>query len=295
MGCELIETGKTPIMDLGLNTYQGFEGGLYPGGVNTRPATYEAEGVALATTVVPLGQDGLPIETGKIVMLSIGISNTKQEFKEFITLTNQLKSQNIVSKKIVQVNGAQGGQTLDIWVDPNSTVWTNVENSLSQKNATPEMVQVVWLKHAHKDAHLLGAFPTHVQTYKSELIQVLQNVKDKYPNVKLVYLSSRTRAYTDDINISPSPEPYCYEEGFAVKWVIEDKINGLLPNLPWLSWGPYLWIDGLIPRSDGKTWECNDVKQDDFTHPSDSGKIKVAEELKEIFLNDITSTPWFLF
>ena len=30
-------TGNTALIDLGTGTYQGFEGGLYPGGVNTPP------------------------------------------------------------------------------------------------------------------------------------------------------------------------------------------------------------------------------------------------------------------
>jgi hypothetical protein len=58
-----------------------------------------------------------------------------------------------------------------------------------------------------------------------------------------------------------NPEPDSYETGFAVKDVIAAQIAGE-PKLsyrgrsraPWLAWGPYLWADGLRPRSDGPTY-----------------------------------------
>lgn len=290
--CGLTSTGNIPIMDLGTGTYLGYEGGLYPNGLNTRPALYEAEGVAIAQTVEPLGTDGLPSSQGKIVMLALGMSNTKQEFQEFIKATGQLKSQNIVNKKVFQLNVAQGGVTVDEWADPNNSAWAFVDDKLTQRGLTPEQVQILWVKMAHNDAPVLGSFPTHAEIYKEELIDVLENIDVKYPNAKLVYISSRTRAYTDSV-LAVSPEPYSYEEGFAVKWVLEDKINGLLPDTPWVSWGPYLWIDGLNQRSDGYIWECVDTEED-FVHPSDSGELKISDMLVEHFLNDSTTAPWFL-
>jgi PKD domain len=61
-----------------------------------------------------------------------------------------------------------------------------------------------------------------------------------------------------------------------------------------LCWGPYLWADGTIPRSDGLTYLCSDVIPEDYTHPSDSGKAKVASELLAFFKADPTATSWFL-
>ena len=62
---------------------------------------------------------------------------------------------------------------------------------------------------------------------------------------------------------------------------------------PWLSWGPYLWADGPIPRSDRFNWLCSDL-QNDFTHPSSTGIAKVASELLCFFKTDPTAVPWFL-
>ena len=75
-----------------------------------------------------------------------------------------------------------------------------------------------------------------------------------------------------------NPEPYAYESGFAVKWMVANQIAGDSLNFdpgqgpveaPWLSWGPYLWADGMEPRSDGLAWPC-EYFQSDGTHPNAS-------------------------
>ena len=66
----------TPLTDLGSAQYLGFAGGLYPNGKNEPPSAYEQAGVALGATVQPLDRDGKPSPSGKIAMISIGMSNT---------------------------------------------------------------------------------------------------------------------------------------------------------------------------------------------------------------------------
>src|SRR5206468_1021451 len=61
---------------------------------------------------------------------------------------------------------------------------------------------------------------------------------------------------------------------------------------PWLAWGPYLWADGLTPRSDGLTWQCADL-QSDGTHPSSSGASKVAQMLLSFFQTDPVASRWY--
>ncbi|MFZ2490108.1 MAG: hypothetical protein WA208_01355, partial [Thermoanaerobaculia bacterium] len=68
-----------PMTDLGTQTYLGFPGGLYPEG-NAMPLEHRLGGLAQAALVRPLDRDGNPDPAGKIVMLSIGMSNTTQEF-----------------------------------------------------------------------------------------------------------------------------------------------------------------------------------------------------------------------
>ena len=70
----------TPLNDLGAGTYLGFEGGLYENGTNQPPADHLSVGLARKALVRPLDTNGSPSATGKIVLLSIGMSNTTQEF-----------------------------------------------------------------------------------------------------------------------------------------------------------------------------------------------------------------------
>src|SRR5918996_2257455 len=71
-------TERVPLPEL-TGTYFGFGGGLYPGG-NSVPAAHAARGLVDAAAIAPRDADGNPAPDGKYVLLSIGMSNTTQEF-----------------------------------------------------------------------------------------------------------------------------------------------------------------------------------------------------------------------
>src|SRR4051812_1340256 len=71
----------TPLNDLGTGLYLGqYQGGLYPRGSNEPSPAHAAAGVARAAAIGPLDTQGQPNPNGKFVFLSIGMSNTTQEF-----------------------------------------------------------------------------------------------------------------------------------------------------------------------------------------------------------------------
>src|SRR5260221_218801 len=80
--CTLTNTDRTPLNDLGPGLYEGFAGGLYPNGTNTRPPAHEAAGLDIALNQIqPLDANGSnDVSNGKVVMISIGMSNTTDEF-----------------------------------------------------------------------------------------------------------------------------------------------------------------------------------------------------------------------
>jgi hypothetical protein len=292
-GCDRTSVGLTPLNDL-TGTYQGEPGGLYPGRSNVRPAGHEAAGRAIAQSIQPLDTEGRPDATGRYALVSVGMSNTTMEFSAFLQLARQDSSRN---PQLAIVDGAQGGQTAKLWSNPGCQCWGVLDQRLSDAHVSARQVVAAWLKEA--DAGPTNGWPRYAQDLRDEQITMLQILKARFPNLQLVYLSSRIYAGYALSNLNP--EPYAYESGLAVRWIIEEQLRGNpalafdgAAGAPWLSWGPYLWADGLRPRSDGLTWACSELSASDGTHPSSSGQAKVANLLLTFFQTDSTARWWYL-
>lgn len=288
-----------PLTELGTAKYQNFEGGFYPNGKNERPAEHEAAGLKLARQVQPLNASGKRDSNGKVVLLSVGMSNTSQSSQGFEA---ELRGSTKKHPQLQFVNGAQGGMTaaaIQSAADGRgATYWATVDQRLQQAGVTREQVQVVWIKQA--DAGPNSGFPKYAQTLQAELQLIVQLIAQRFPNCRLVYLSSRT--YGGYATTMLNPEPYAYESGFSVKWLIESQISGSAElnfdaakgpvKSPWLSWGPYLWANGSSPRADGFSYDVADFVADG-THQSPSGQRKVGMLMREFFESDSTTKSWF--
>lgn len=292
-------TKLTPLTDLGKKTYQGEQGGLYPGGRNVRPKSATQAGITIAKTIRPLNKAGKPdAEHGKIVWLSIGMSNTFMETKAFIDL---VKDRPEINPCIKFINGGFGSMAIDQINNPDTAYWDNiVKQRLIPQGLSPEQVQVIWFKTAQsgpedRDSTFMNYIPALADKY----ISVIRIIRQKFPNVKQIYLSPRI--YAGYAKYRLSPEPFAWYTGWAIKRVIEMQLNGdsrlrydgQASESPWLSWGPYLWANGSNPNSDGLRWDKDDLGPDG-THPSPTGSRKVADMLLEFFSNDPASAPWFL-
>jgi hypothetical protein len=244
-------TGLVPLNDLKTGNYKGQEGGLYPDGRNDRPAAHEQAGLRLARSIRPLDTQGQPAANGKVVMLSIGMSNTTQEFSTFKPIADADPAKN---PRLAIVDGAQGAMTANVVSKPESPsgkrYWSTVAQRLDAAGLTPAQVQVAWIKEA--DPAPAGSNFEYARTIEGEHRQIVQLLKQRFPNLTMCYLSSRI--YGGYATSALNPEPYAYESGFAVKWLIEKQLSGD-PELnfdpargvvkaPWLAWGPYLWADG---------------------------------------------------
>ena len=156
----------------------------------------------------------------------------------------------------------------------------------------------MWLKHAIARPAQIGDFPKHVTQLKDDTAEILRMLKRRFPNLKLAYLSSRS--YAGYAGTELNPEPFAYEGAFAVRGLIQDQINGIeslsyaTGKAPLLLWGPYLWADGEKGRKAGDLVYKREDYRDDGTHPSDSGRQKIAEQLVKFFTTDPTATGWFL-
>ena len=276
--CTKTSTSFVPLTDLRAGTFAGYRGGLYPAGRVAPSTAYLKKGLAAAKLVKPID--------GKIVLLSIGMSNTTQEWQAFMQLARTYAQRN---PAVTIVDGAQGGQDAEIVKDPGSRFWANVEQRLAQSGAGDAQVQAVWLKEAI--ARPTEQFPADAQRLRADLEAIVQILAQTFPNLRLVYVSSRT--YGGYASTALNPEPYAYDSGFAVKWTVGDRIDGHLKVRPWVGWGPYLWTNGTAGRADGLVWSCGDTVADG-THPSDTGRRKVAQMLLTFFTADPTAKSWFV-
>ena len=125
------------------------------------------------------------------------------------------------------------------------------------------------------------------------MVTILRKARERFPNLRIAYISSRI--YAGYASTPLNPEPYAYESAFVVRWLIQDQIKGnRMPKLPVLLWGPYLWADGEKGRKiDDLVWKPEDLGPDG-THPSDSGRRKVAELLLRFVKTDPTAKVWFV-
>lgn len=297
-------TPLVAITDLGTGMFEGYEGGLYPNGSNVRPASQDSYGVGLADGIVPLNSSGESDPSGVYVLLALGESTAQNEFNRFLPIANSDPAKN---KSLVIVNGAQGGATPNDFADINSYYWGMVLNNyLPQNGVTAKQVVVIWIEDT--DGIATGTFPSDVTTLQSEYESMMNNIYTLFPNIKMVYFSSRVYGgYSNGVGSPDNPEPYAYEVGWAVKWAIQDQLNGnsnlnYNPTLgpvvaPWMSWGTYYWSNGMLGRNDGLTWECADFAADG-THPTSDGgrlgQLKVAQQLLTWLKTDDTTIPWYL-
>lgn len=291
-------TGLIPLDQMSeTDRYKGQDGGLYGAGHNEPSAEQLQAAKKALAQVQRLDADGKPSPSGKIVLLSVGMSNTSQEFGRY---RHEIQGSKDKSPAVVVVDGAQGGKDAGTWTTNDSVVWQGVQQRLNEARVTSQQVQVIWLKQAIAGAGRFGEFPRSAEMLRDLVIQTIPLLKQHYPNLRVIYLSSRI--YAGYATTSLNPEPYAYEGAFAMRWVIQAQMQGD-PRLnansekgevkaPVLLWGPYLWADGITPRkSDRLTYEAADLGPDG-THPGPGGQEKVSKLLREFFTNDLNA-PWY--
>ena len=289
---------------------------LYEGG-NNPPADHLANGMAAAARIRPLDRNGNPSPSGKIIFLSLGMSNTTQEFcsannpapcDSWSFVGQALADPAVNHSTLVLVNGASGGQDAKTWDSPDDANYDRVrDHDLGAAGFSEAQVQVAWVKQA--DANPTKSLPDpNADAYQLEtlLANTMRAMRVRYPNLQIVYLSSRI--YAGYATSTLNPEPYAYESGLAVKWLVQAQVDqmrvaGMVVDSragvrypeasPWIAWGPYLWANGMEPRSDGLTWARSEFVSDG-THPAQPARQKVGKMLLDFLKSSPTSQAWFL-
>lgn len=312
------DSSMVPINDLATASYKGFQGGLYPNGQNEPPAMHHTAGISFGNAVEPLDVNGMPNPNGKYILMSIGMSNTTQEFcsqNSFLpcdawTFTGQAEADpEVNTSSLVIVNGSRGGRSAEDWVSPQDENYDRVKNDRIETLGLSEaQVQIIWVKVANPRPTIsLPDLASDAFWLEEQLGDIARALKVRYPNVKQIFISSRIYAgYAEGVS-KLNPEPYAYESAFSTKWAIEaqieqeagEGIDSRAGDLDydsvtgWLGWGPYLWANGATPRSDGLIWLPEDF-DDDFTHPGMEAERKVGAALLEFFKTSPYTQCWFV-
>ena len=279
-------TGMKPLCDMAASdSYKGEDGGLYGKGQNTPPEPLREAAMTELAKIQPLDGEGAPSKNGRIAFVSISMSNATQEFSYFKRIADADPGK---SPSVTIIDCAQGGQAMAEWVDPTGGPWQEADRRIANAGISPKQVEVAWIKLANKGPR--GDLQEHGRKLQSDTRAVIQNARARFPNLRIVYLSSRI--YGGYATSALNPEPYAYEGAFVARWLILDQMKGAMKS-PLLLWGPYLWADGTTPRkSDGLVWKREDLGPDG-THPSMSGRAKVADMLLSFFKSDPMAKGWF--
>lgn len=290
------KTGLKPLTEMtAKDRYLDQEGGLYGGGKNTPPDAHRSAAEAALARMKPRNRQGEPAVEGRIGFVSISMSNATQEFSKF----KQVADADAAKSRLVQiVDCAQGGQAMAEWVNPQGRPWEEAAHRIENAGLSPLQVQAAWIKLANKGPR--GDLQEHGKKLEQDTLAVIRNAKAKYPNLQIAYLSSRIYGgySTGQLN----PEPFAYEGAFPVRWLIQRQITGDKdlaydgdnPKAPVLLWGPYLWADGVIPRQSDQLVYTREDLAGDGTHPSEAGRLKVANVMLNFFKTDPLAKPWFV-
>ena len=309
-----------PLIDLGTQTYQGFEGGLYRNGSNQMPELHALVGLERSAAVQPLNSNGNPDPEGRYIMLSIGMSNTTSEFcgssqsstdcRPLSFVGQALDDPEVNKTSLLMVNGARSGQVIQHWIDPNLNNYDLIrDQKLAPLGLSERQVQVIWVKLAVATPVNRSTLPnpdSDALIFMQQMADVMRAFKIRYPNLQQVFIS--TRIYGGYATTNLNPEPYAYEYGFSIKWLIDAQIRQMETGVvdpvfgdldyttvaPWIAWGPYLWANGTESRSDGLVWERGDMAPKDGTHPSETGIRKVGALLLDFFRTSEFTVGWFL-
>jgi hypothetical protein len=304
-------------MDLSTGTYYGHIGGLYPGGGNFPPPEHDSAARIRRNQIKALDVNGDESPFGKYVLLSIGSSNTTQEWcsansappcSSWTFMGRAAADPAVNHYTLVIVNGAAPDQDAAQWTSPTSANYERIKvGRLAPLGLSENQVQAVWLDLADaKPAVALPADSADAYTLVTNLGLVVRSLRARYPYLRLVFISSPIYAGYPIGDLSG--EPYAYESGFSVKWLIESQINemkGQATNpragsldyvkkaAPLILWGPYLWAAGGVARSDGLWWLRTDFEADAI-QPSQAGETKVADKLLDFFKNSAYTRCWFV-
>jgi len=250
-------TTDIPIPDLGTDTYLGTIGGLYLNGSNNVPSGYANDAIADLTN------------DNDIHILCNGMSNMQHTCNNFIGKTNNNTG---INPAVSIHNNGRPGRAQQAWDGGVNYLYTD----LKRTGITPSQVDVIIYFNAW--GRPSGDFESHYNEMYASLLQTINSTNAAYPNLKLIYVVSREFAPPWAVDLNPNP--YAYEEGFAFRDIVINRIQENIGGVP-ILWGPYQY---------DPTWPDSYFRESDGVHLSDAG-LDVAGQL---WLDFFMTQSWFV-
>jgi hypothetical protein len=293
---KLDTAGDISLNDLGTGTFRGYVGGLYPGGANIASGSYADDLDSACKLIVPLDTFGNFSSKGKIVFISLGESAGGQNMTNLKTKTN---GNPLTNSRLLLLNCNDGKTTatLNSQMDSLNPYWNHVAQILKGgAHSSFRQVQVIYLE-ADDSAQNDLTFPGRPLLVKQDLEACFRVYKQKFPNLKIVYVEARTRTFSKQQLSNREPSPYYF--GWACKWAIEDQINGVSGTAykgenavsPLTTWAFYQWADSLPRKTDSFYWRFSETK--DGLHASDTGEDTLATRFQNFLITDKHASLWY--
>ena len=292
----IVDPYNVPIDELGTSTFMDSIAGLYPDGSNVASGTYADDLFATSQSVTPLDTFGNVSSAKKacIVFLSMGGSTGGHNMQYLITKTtgNPLTNPRL---KLLSGNNGKSDASLNSIMNPNDPYWNHITQTIKGHKSSYRQVQILYLE--TDDSTRLVSWPNRPNLVRSELEACLRILKQKFPNLKVVYTLARTRTFQVSALWNREPSPYYF--GWGAKWAIQDQINGVSGTeykgagavAPMLAWGFYQWADSLPRSTDGFYWRSSETA--DGLHANAVGQDTLSNRFQNFLLTDKYASIWY--
>lgn len=293
----IIDPVNIPIDVIGAGTFMDSIGGLYPDGTNLPSGTYADDLLAMSQGIVPIDTFGTPNTTSKlskVVFISLGGSTGGHNMTSLKNKTTGNPLTNL-KLKLLNCNNGSGDASINSIMDSNASYWNHVTQILRGGKSSYRQVQVIYLE--TEDSSRSVTFPGRPNFVKAEIELCLRNMKQKFPNLKVVYTLARTRTFQSTAKWNREPSPYYF--GWAAKWAIQDQINGVPGTeykgdnivAPMLAWGFYQWADSLPRSTDSFYWRKSETA--DGLHANEEGQDTLSNRFQKFLLTDSYAKIWY--
>ncbi len=280
------EASNIPINDPDEFMFEGLHSGLYPWGNSLVDNQYKTDYINISQSIGTLNTLGANTEVGDIVILSLGPSNPHKIYEGIETAEyNDIG----FGENINFINGALGGIDFNDILDFTGSYWMNVDSILQTENTTADQIEVIFC--IEDDLLNQDTSITRAYQIKDNYILLLEEIRLKFPNCVLFLVGDK--GYNNYSIAQRFAEPRGYLNGWGVKLLVEDYINGALPEYPFINWLDYYWADGEIPRWDGLTYSLTDFIGPDYIHLTSAKAYELGVATHEKLKSDPGGMFWY--